>query len=149
MSDLHIDDFYKDAALILLQLYKNFPRKITLFVEDIAGPDVVDDFGLHSERHLACFSTIRWLADSHYLHFDDTIREEATDQTVLSHKAFTLLASPAQEYIPTELEHLPDSVQQRLSTNVAQLRLAIKAGSTSSINQLVQSLLVQSRQHSI
>lgn len=149
MSDLHIDDFYKDAALILLQLYKNFPRKITLFVEDICGPDVVDDFGLHSERHLACFSTIRWLADSNYLHFDDTIREEATDQTVLSHKAFTLLASPAQGHAATDLEHLPSSVQQSLSTNVAQLRKTIKGGSTSAINLLMQSLLVQSRQHSI
>lgn len=147
MSDIHIDDFYKDSALVLLQLYNNFPRKITLFVEDIAGPDTVDDFGLHSQRHLACFSTISWLADSTYLHYQDTIRQEAMDQAVLSHKGFTLLSSPARELIAEENKDLPDSIQQGLHSNVAQLRKAVKSQSTNAINQLMRELLVQSLDH--
>ena len=42
MSDLHIDDFYHDAGLILALLYAVFPRKTTLYVEDISGPDTPD-----------------------------------------------------------------------------------------------------------
>ena len=33
--DLQIDDFYKDAASGLLMLYQAFPRKASLYVEDL------------------------------------------------------------------------------------------------------------------
>ncbi len=148
MNDIHIDDFYKDSALILLQLYSQFPRKITLFVEDIAGPDTIDDFGLHSQRHLACFSTISWLEESGYLSYEDTIRQDAMDQVVLSHKAFTLLASPASTPLQETHSELPESVAENLNTNVAQLRNAVKSGSSHAINQRLRELLVLSRQHS-
>ena len=39
MADIHVEEFYKDAAIALVQLYGAFPRRINLFVEDIAGPD--------------------------------------------------------------------------------------------------------------
>lgn len=61
MADLHIDDFYRDAALILLRLYRTFPRKTILYVDDISGPDTPDEFGLHSERFQSCFSTMSTL----------------------------------------------------------------------------------------
>ena len=48
MADIHIEEFYKDAAIALVQLYNAFPRRVNLFVEDIAGPDEPDEFGLHS-----------------------------------------------------------------------------------------------------
>ncbi len=147
MSDIHIDDFYKDSALILLQLYSQFPRPITLFVEDIAGPDNEDEFGLHSPRHMACFSCINWLAESGYLVFQDTIRQDAMDQVVLTHKSFTLMSSPAQEQNPALNEDLPDLLQQSLSSNVALLREAIKSESTLLINKLMQTLFNESRQH--
>lgn len=67
MSDINVDDFCKDAARALLFLYRAFPRPHTLFVEDLCGPDRVDEFGMHSDRHLACFSTLLWLADEGYL----------------------------------------------------------------------------------
>ena len=35
MADIHIDDFYRDCALILLRLYTSFPRKSVLYVDDI------------------------------------------------------------------------------------------------------------------
>ncbi len=39
MDDLHVDDFYRDVALILLHLYSTFPRRSILYVEDVCGPD--------------------------------------------------------------------------------------------------------------
>ena len=61
MPDIHIEEFYRDAAIALLQLYSVFPRRINLFVEDIAGPDDPDEFGLHSPRHQACFGALLWI----------------------------------------------------------------------------------------
>jgi hypothetical protein len=61
MLDVHIDDFFKDCAVILLHGFKYFPTKQVLYVEDICGPDEADEFGLHSPRHLAGFGAIIWL----------------------------------------------------------------------------------------
>ena len=63
MADIHIDDFYRDVATIFLRLYAVFPRKSTLYVEDICGPDQPDEFGLHHPRFQAGFSAMVWLAD--------------------------------------------------------------------------------------
>ena len=48
MSDINIDDFFKDAAIALVQLYGMFPRRHALFVEDICGPDDTDEFGMNA-----------------------------------------------------------------------------------------------------
>ena len=37
MSDINIDDFFKDAAIALVQLYGMFPRRHALFVEGFKG----------------------------------------------------------------------------------------------------------------
>lgn len=136
MSDLHISDFYKDASKILLQLYKNFPKKATVLVEDIAGPDSPDDFGLASERHQACFGAMVWLADSGYLQYAETIRQEAIDQAILSHKAFTLLTATAYG------EEAADK------NNIHCLRLALKSGSSNEIEKRMRSLLAQAQHFS-
>ena len=68
MSDIHIDDFFKDAAKVLLQLFNVFPRKSTVYVEDISGADNPDEFGLHDDRFMACFSTMLWLEEEGYIH---------------------------------------------------------------------------------
>ena len=57
-SDIHIEEFYSDVGKVLLQLYNCFPRSNSVYVEDIAGQDQPDEFGLHSERHLGCFSAM-------------------------------------------------------------------------------------------
>ena len=44
MADIHVEEFYKDVAVALVQLYSVFPRRTNLFVEDIAGPDEPDEF---------------------------------------------------------------------------------------------------------
>jgi len=153
MSDIHIDDFYRDVAKILLQLYNCFPRKSTLYVEDISGPDTPDEFGLHSDRHQACFGAMIWLAESHYIHYADTVRQEALDQVVLTHKAFTLLSSRATFLAADspqdreEQRNLPTSVKESSRTNIAQLRKALQEGSSTALRQIVHRLMLESRHH--
>ena len=104
MSDIHIDDFYRDTARILVALYNQFPRKTTLYVEDVAGPDKPDEFGLHSPRHLACLHTILWLAQSDYVRYETLIRQEAVDQIVLSHKGF-ITDKPRSQFCQRTTHH--------------------------------------------
>lgn len=146
MLDLHIDDFYKDAGLILLALFMTFPRKSTVYVEDICGPDEVDEYGLHSARFLSCFGTMIWMGEEGYLRYEDTIRQEAIDQAVLSHKAFMLL-SARHEFISddnnSEADELPPSVLAQRQTNVFCLNEAIRQGSSEKIRQIMHYLLAR------
>jgi hypothetical protein len=145
MADLHIDDFYRDCAMILLRLYSSFPRKTILYVDDVSGPDTPDEFGLHSERHQSCFSAMVWLAESGYVSFTDTIREEALDQAVLSQLGFLMLStrSELELGIPEDelSDDLPPSVMERSTTNVMQIRRALRDGSSIIIQQVMHHLL--------
>lgn len=142
MSDLHIADFHKDAAVILLQLYGYFPRRATIYVEDVSGPDEPDEYGLHSERFNACFSAMLWLADENFLRYESTIRQQAIDQAVLTQQAFTLLTSPCEQPFPGfPHRDQPPSVQQESTTNIAQLREAVKSRSSIAIEQIMQYLM--------
>lgn len=95
MLDVHIDDFYNDCATILLMGFRAFPRAQTLFIEDISGPDQMDEFGLHSPRHLAALGALIWLKDEGYVRFGSIDRQESVDDFVLASKAFTRLISLA------------------------------------------------------
>ncbi|MFA7554373.1 MAG: hypothetical protein WCY88_08995 [Spongiibacteraceae bacterium] len=153
MSDLHIDDFYKDVGLIFLRLYNSFPRKIILYVEDICGADRPDEFGLHSERFLSGFSAMVWLGDHGYLTYASPIKQEALDQVVLSERGFLLLSSrseidfgdPFQDKQhaahASPSEALPPSVMEHSKTNISQLRKAINSGSSIMISQCLQYML--------
>lgn len=92
MATLHIEDFYKDCTRILLQLFASFPRKSSVFVEDISGADTPDEYGVHSKRFQACFGAMVWLAEEGYLRFESTIRQEAVDQATLTQKGFLMLS---------------------------------------------------------
>ena len=145
MADLHIDDFYRDCALILLRLYASFPRKSILYVDEVCGPDSPDEFGLHSERHQSCLSAMIWLGDAGYLSFTETIRDEALDQAVLTQVGFLLLNSRSDLELgfPEELpdDGIPPSVMERSMTNVMQLRRALREGSSIHIQQVMHYLL--------
>jgi hypothetical protein len=159
MSDLHIDDFCKDAARILNQLYLVFPRKSTLFVEDIAGHDEPDEFGMHSERHMACFGTMVWLAEEGLIRYADTIRQEAVDQAILGGRAFALLSAVAEDL--TEEEHaelelapapdgdaaasLPPSVLRTRRTHINRLRSALRSRSSERVRAVTLDLLARLR----
>lgn len=143
MADLHIEDFYRDVATIFLRLYASFPRKITLYIDDVCGPDQPDEFGLHHPRFQAAFSALVWLAEQGYLQFGDTIREEAADQVVLSRRGFLLLSSRSE---PGLVENAPDkgappSVVEDSQLNIACLRNAVTDGSSLLIRRCVSSLL--------
>ncbi|BFM12043.1 hypothetical protein R50072_21960 [Simiduia litorea] len=154
MSDIHIDDFYKDSALILSQLFAFFPRPNAVYVEDIAGADHTDDFGLHSQRHMACLGAMLWLAQAGYLHYADTIRQEAIDQAVLSHKGFTLLSSPCEDPASLSLvaklapaENLPPSVIQERYSNINVMRTLVAQATSGDIRQFMTYLMNCSRGH--
>lgn len=134
INDLHIDDFYKDTAVILSRLYSIFPRKIAVYVEDISGPDTVDEFGLHSDRHLACLSTMIWLSEEGYIRFEDTIRQEAIDQATLTQKAFTRLFSQVSPVDKTAALNKPD-------TYIMSIKVALKEKSSQQIKAVIEKYL--------
>lgn len=148
MSDIHIDDFYKDVGKIFLRLYSTFPRKSILYVEDISGPDQPDDFGLHSDRFLASFSAMVWLGDHDYLKYDAPIKQEALDQVALTEKSFLLLSSRSaldfsepQKEQENDIASVPNSILDHDRTNINQLRKAFKSGSSIMIKQAVEYIL--------
>ncbi|SNC67857.1 hypothetical protein SAMN04487881_2090 [Marinobacter sp. es.048] len=153
MADIHVEEFYKDAAIALVQLYGAFPRRINLFVEDIAGPDEPDEFGLHSKRHMACFGALLWLAEEGLLRYVDTIRQEALDQAVLTRDAFIRLSAPAPKTLTNEFgipeetaaDSLPPSVQEDLSTHIHLIRKTLRGGNSARISQIMQATFFADR----
>mgnify|MGYP000751864506 CR=1 FL=1 len=152
MSDIHIDDFYKDVALTFLHLYKTFPRKTILYTEDICGTDTPDEFGLHSDRFLSGFSAMVWLGEQGYLKYDAPIKQEGLDQVTLTEKGLLLLSSRSELDFGDPLIHhhdgqtddinsLPSSVLEQSKTNISQLRKAIQSRSSIMIGQCVRYML--------
>lgn len=146
MSDLHIDDFYRDAARILVALYAQFPRKTTLYVEDISGPDTPDEFGLHSPRHQACFHTMMWLGSCDYLRYDQAVRQEALDQVVLTHRGFLLLSSAAPDMssLSTSSESI-GALPIEGSLVIHRIRQELRDGTSYSLAEVMQKVMLMSR----
>ena len=145
MTDINIDDFFKDSAKVLVQLYSVFPRRHSVFVEDISGPEETDEFGMHSNRYLACFGAMLWLGEEGYLRYEDTIHQDAIDQAVLTARCFTVLATPARRLEPIEATDLPESVRLEQSTTVNRLRSALKERSSTRIRAAMIDLMAQMR----
>lgn len=145
MSDIHIDDFYRDCAKILVTLYGHFPRKSTLYVEDISGPDTPDEFGLHSLRHQACLHAMLWLASSHYLQYEQLVRQEAIDQVVLSHRGFLTL-NAVIEPLPEPDESLPAPLLKEESLAIHRIRQELKSGTSFSLAETMRTFMHKSRQ---
>ncbi|MCY0964634.1 hypothetical protein [Parathalassolituus penaei] len=115
MLDVHIDDFFKDCATILLTGFRSFPRPQTLFIEDISGPDDRDDFGLHSNRHLAALGALVWLQEEGYVRFTGLHRQESVDEFVLTSKSLgKLLAIARSENDPISAATAPTPLFQVL-----------------------------------
>lgn len=149
MADLHIDDFYFDIGLTLSRLYSSFPRRCTLYVADISGPDTPDEFGVQSDRFLSCFSAMLWLRDQGYILFDSTIRQEAIDQAVLTESSFLVLSSQArvQPFEEFSTDGLPTSVAEKAITNINLLRRALINRSSIEIGRIVFHIMDQSRHY--
>ncbi len=140
MAALHIEEFYKDCARILLQLFASFPRRTTVFVEDISGPDQPDDCGVHGRRYLACFGAMIWLAEEGFLRYSTTIRQEAIDQATLTLEGLRLLSrvTPA----PSAAEALPGSIERPGEPNVDLLRRLLDTSSSSRLADHLQRMLL-------
>ncbi len=162
MADINIENFYKHIAKILSILYASFPAKTPVYVDDVAGVDDPDEYGLHSPHYTAGFFAMIWLADEDYIRFADTIRQDGIDQAVLTHKAFLKLTqvsdpiyvTPAYQSEETnvvsivqseqaEAEEIPPSPSvvedQKLVIN--QLRRALRSGDSIAINKVVNYIL--------
>lgn len=148
MSGINIDEFYADAAQILVSLYGVFPRPVNLFAEDICGEDEPDEYGLHSTRYQACFATMVWLGEEGYIRYENTMRQDAVDQAVLSGKCFAALVSPAppdaDELAEAREEpDLPPSVKAEHASIVYHLQKALKRRSSVAIRQAFMPLLAK------
>ncbi|WP_097461167.1 hypothetical protein [Mangrovitalea sediminis] len=145
MADIHIDDFYKDTARILLQLYNAFPRKASVFVEDIAGPDQPDEFGLHSKRHMACFGAMLWLAEEGFIRYVDTIRQEAVDQAILTQQSFVRLSSLSRDpqliAWASPPPDAPEAVKSNYLSHINLIREALRDGGSERITQTLHRIL--------
>ncbi len=136
MYDIHIEDFYKDCARILLHLYQSFPRKSAVFVEDIAGPDTPDEYGIHSNRFQACFGAMIWLESEGYLISEALIRQEAIDQACLTSLGLRLLNQISDEKNIVLPEGAPTQVP-----NVEVLRYTMKKSTSTQLTSLMIQLL--------
>ena len=138
MPDLHIDDFFKDAARTIVALYGVFPRSVPVYVEDISGPDEPDEYGVHSPRHQACFAAMLWLGEEGFIRFEDTIRAEALDMCVLTGRCFSLLMAPTDAPVD---EALPDRVRDIHRSAIHQLAEAVKTNDVEGCKKLLLPIL--------
>lgn len=130
--DLHIDDFYRDAALGLVKLYQSFPRPLTLYMDDFVGVLPPDEVGLPHPRQQQCLSTLLWLANEGYLRHLGTLGYTAVEQAELTEKAFIRLAS-GQPSVAQALAEQPASIRRVQSSLAQQLRLHLKSGDTENL----------------
>lgn len=142
MSDIHIDDFFKDAAKTLARLYLTFPRKATVFVEEVAGPVTTDEFGVPGSRFLSCFGTLLWLAEEGYLRYDEVIRMEAIDQAVLTGRCFGVLTMRADGETASG-DTLPASVAVEQATYIHRIREALKSGSSAQVRATMTDVMAR------
>ena len=157
MADINIENFYKHIARILSILYEAFPSKSPLYVDDVAGVDDPDEYGLHSPDYTAGFFAMLWLADEQYIRYMDTIRQDGVDQAVLTHKAFlklTQVSDPIYQatVYQTDDSHVvgttqteeagsPPSVVEDHMLVINQLRQALRSGDSIAIAKVVRHIL--------
>ena len=145
---------------ILSILYQAFPTKTPVYVDEVAGIDEPDEYGLHSPTYTSGFFALIWLADEGYIRFTDTIRQDGVDQACLTHKGFIRLTQPADplyEERAVEEENkvvninksskpadsLPPSIVEERRLVINQLRGALRSGSSIAVNKVVQHILYQ------
>jgi hypothetical protein len=157
MADINIENFYKHIARILSILYTAFPSKTPLYVDDVAGVDDPDEYGLHSPDYTAGFFAILWLADEQYIRYMDTIRQDGVDQAVLTHKAFLKLTQVSEPIYQATIDQteeadlisVPQTVDPGSSPSVIedqmlvinQLRHALRSGDSIAIAKVVRHIL--------
>lgn len=156
MADINIENFYQHIAKILSILYAAFPTKHPVYVDEVAGVDEPDEYGLHSPNYTAGFFAMIWLAEENYLRYADTIRQDGIDQACLTHKAFLRLTevsgplytesgdsseSNVVSLVPEQDENLTPSVVEERQLVINQLRRALRSGSSIAVTKVVKHIL--------
>jgi hypothetical protein len=119
MSDIYIEDFNHDVAVILHRLYSSFPRPAALYIDEIAGLDDPDDYGVASERHQRCLGAMIWLADEDFIRYRDLIGIEGIDAAVLTLRTFRALhQSENHDPQPLLINRLREALRERNSEAV-------------------------------
>jgi hypothetical protein len=123
LTRLNIDEFCADVARVWLYLVDQFPKQITLYVDDIVGPDHEDEFGLKTDRYLRALSAIAWLESEGFLRFSQQVKQESFDECVLTAKGLnTLIVRTSPEG-----ERLCDQLHAALETPSILPSLVLKA----------------------
>lgn len=133
--DLHIDDFYQHIALGLLALFQSFPRKVDLYVEDLIGPQPLDEFGLPHARQQSALSALLWLGEEGYVRFTGVLGHNALEQCVLSEKGFIALT---RSHLKNPA--LPASIARVQATLAFKLRQAISERDSEKLIEHIQTL---------
>ncbi len=158
MADINIENFYRHIGKILNILYAAFPTRSPIYVDDVAGIDEPDEYGLHSPDYTSGFFALIWLADEGFLRYTDAIRQDGIDQATLTNKAFMKLTEPAEPiYIHpvlltdeseesnvislAPLEKLSPSLIEDQKLVINQLRQALASGDSIAITKVVQHIL--------
>ncbi len=157
MADINIENFYKHIGKILSILYAAFPTKTPIYVDEVAGIDAPDEYGLHSPDYTSGFFALIWLGDEGYLRYADTIRQDGIDQAALTHKAFLRLTQISDPiYVaplmlseetdikpiePCQDENLSPSLIEDHKLVINQLRSALRGGDSIAITKVVQHIL--------
>lgn len=153
MADINIENFYQHIARILNILYTAFPTKTPVYVDEVAGIDDPDEYGLHSPTYTSGYFALIWLADEGYLRYENSIRQDGIDQACLTHMGFLKLTrikdpiyikpTPASDNIVniSPAESLSPSVVEERNMVINQLRAALNDGSSIAINKVVDHIL--------
>lgn len=119
MNEIYIEDFHRDVAIALVRLYGTFPRPAALYVDEIAGNDDPDEYGVQSERHQRCLGSLIWLGEEGVIRYRDLIGHEGIDAAVLTLRGFRALhegQGPAAETIT--INAIQDALRDRNSEAV-------------------------------
>lgn len=158
MADINVENFYRHIAKILHILYTHFPTRAALYVDEVAGIDEPDEYGLHSPTYTAGFFAMLWLADEGFIKYADTIRQDGIDQAFLTHRAFLILTQPTNEMINDfvqssdkesggnvvslqPVDDISPSLKEEQKLVISQLRAALRSGSSIAINKVVDYIL--------
>ncbi|MFP6807965.1 MAG: hypothetical protein VB957_12425 [Pseudomonadales bacterium] len=155
MADINIENFYWHIGKILNILYSSFPTRAAIYVDDVAGIDEPDEYGLHSPDYTSGFFALIWLGDEGLLRYTEVIRQDGIDQATLTNKAFMRLTEPVEPiyiqpvHAPEEsnvvslspLESLSPSILEDQKLVINQLRTALTTGDSIAITKVVQHIL--------
>ena len=133
MDELHIDDFYKDCAIVLLRLYRSFPRKVSVYVGDLCGYEETDDIGLYSDRFQACFAAIVWLTEEGYIRHAGSIGQEAIELATLTQLGFSHLSGRPIKTSKSKTSEFP--------TLAAQLHHAITQSTSEDVSTITRQII--------